>query len=90
MKKIMSLFLATFLLATCSAEIGSEEWCAELKEKPKGDWTATQAKDFAKHCIFKIKTIYLIHQKNQRSKDENNWPFRWYELGEFSGLLQSH
>lgn len=52
MKKIISLFFATFLLMACSAEIGSEEWCAEMKEKPKGDWTASEAKDFAKHCLF--------------------------------------
>tara|TARA_R110001583_G_scaffold67490_7_gene192942 strand:- start:53473 stop:53670 length:198 start_codon:yes stop_codon:yes gene_type:complete len=52
MKKLMSLFLATFMLAACSAEIGSKEWCAGMKEKAKGDWTATEAKDFTKHCIF--------------------------------------
>jgi len=25
----------------------------DLKEKPKGDWTANEATDFAKHCVFK-------------------------------------
>ena len=38
-------------LSACSPEVGSEEWCKELKEKPKGDWTANEAGDFAKHCI---------------------------------------
>ncbi|PKF51230.1 DUF3012 domain-containing protein [Enterovibrio nigricans] len=36
----------------CSPEVGSKEWCNDLKEKPKGDWTASEAGDFAKHCIF--------------------------------------
>jgi hypothetical protein len=52
MKKIISVFIVSILLSGCSPKIGSEEWCADLKEKPKGDWTATEAKDFTKHCIF--------------------------------------
>ncbi len=41
------------LLTACSPEVGSDSWCAQLKEKPKGDWTANEAKDFTKHCVFK-------------------------------------
>ena len=52
MKKIIGLFLTVFGLTACAPKIGSEEWCADLKEKPKGDWTATEAKDFTKHCLF--------------------------------------
>lgn len=51
MKKIMSVLFIGVLLSGCSPTIGSEEWCADLKEKAKADWTATEAKDFAKHCI---------------------------------------
>ncbi len=39
-------------LAACSPEVGSKEWCADLKEKPKGDWTANEATEFAKSCVF--------------------------------------
>lgn len=39
-------------LTACSPEVGSKEWCADLKEKPKGDWSANEAADFAKHCVF--------------------------------------
>jgi Protein of unknown function (DUF3012) len=35
----------------CEPEVGSEAWCNDLKEKPKGDWTANEAADFAKHCL---------------------------------------
>ncbi|MCP4326049.1 MAG: DUF3012 domain-containing protein [Alteromonadales bacterium] len=52
MNKIATLILVTFMLVACTAEIGSEEWCSDMKEKNKGDWTVTEAKDFAKHCIF--------------------------------------
>lgn len=40
------------MLTACAPEVGSKEWCADLKETPKGDWTANQASDYAKHCIF--------------------------------------
>lgn len=52
MKKLIALSVIACSLMACSPEIGSESWCAEMKEKPKADWTATQSKDFAKHCIF--------------------------------------
>jgi hypothetical protein len=52
MKKFISVFIIGVLLTGCAPKIGSEEWCNDLKEKPKGDWTATEAKDFTKHCIF--------------------------------------
>lgn len=47
---ITAAFVVAFTSA-CSPEIGSEQWCENMKEKPKGDWTSTEAKDFAKHCI---------------------------------------
>jgi len=53
MKKIILTVLVVFQLSACAPEVGSERWCANLKEKSKGDWTVNEAKDFAKHCIFK-------------------------------------
>ena len=49
--KILSAILLIVGLASCSPEIGSEAWCADMKEKAKGDWTANEAADFAKHCL---------------------------------------
>ena len=48
-----TIFVATVFVfaAACSPEVGSEEWCADMKEKPKGDWSANEAADFAKHCV---------------------------------------
>lgn len=39
------------VLSACSPEVGSKEWCEDMKEKPKGDWSANEAADFAKHCV---------------------------------------
>ena len=52
MKKVISVFVFAVLLSGCSPEIGSKEWCNDMKEKSKGDWTATEAKDYTKHCLF--------------------------------------
>jgi hypothetical protein len=47
-------FLMSFVLAlACSPRVGSEAWCEKQKETPKADWSANDAADFAKHCVFK-------------------------------------
>jgi hypothetical protein len=43
--------LAALLLAACAPEVGSERWCEAMREKPRDDWTANEALDFARHCI---------------------------------------
>ena len=43
--------VAVASLSAFSSEVGFKEWYADLKEKPKGDWSANEAADFAKHCI---------------------------------------
>jgi hypothetical protein len=53
MNKIIVVVAACWLLSACSPEIGSEKWCKNLEEKPKGEWTANEAKDYTKNCIFK-------------------------------------
>ena len=50
---VLSSLMLSFLVAGCSPEVGSDAWCQDLKDKPKGDWTANEATDFAKHCVFK-------------------------------------
>lgn len=47
---IISASLAVFLTA-CSPEVGSKDWCEDMKGKDKGQWTAEEAKTFAKSCL---------------------------------------
>jgi hypothetical protein len=47
-----SLIFAVAVVA-CSPEVGSDKWCAKIKETDKGQWTADDASNYAKHCIFK-------------------------------------
>lgn len=48
---LAAVFMAAFIVSACAPEVGSDKWCEQLKEKPKGDLTANEMGDFAKHCI---------------------------------------
>lgn len=41
------------MVSGCASEVGSEKWCQQMKDKPKGEWTSNEAADFAKHCVFR-------------------------------------
>ena len=47
------LLLGLVVLTSCSPDVGTKEWCSNLSEKPKGDWTMNETKDYAKHCLFR-------------------------------------
>ena len=49
----VTILIAVVQLTGCAPEVGSERWCNAMKEKSKGDWTASEAADFTKHCIFR-------------------------------------
>lgn len=38
-------------LTACSPEVGSKEWCEDMKKKPKGEWNTNEATAFAKSCV---------------------------------------
>lgn len=52
MKKLL-LAGMLLLLTGCGPEVGSKDWCTDMKKKNKGDWTLEESKNFAKHCLFK-------------------------------------
>jgi len=47
----MFALILTLSFSACAPEVGSKQWCAQMKEKPKGDWSSNEVTDFAKHCI---------------------------------------
>lgn len=55
MKKVIyPVLLSTLvLLSGCSPKVGSKAWCEAMDKKPKGDWTANEAGDYAKNCVFR-------------------------------------
>jgi hypothetical protein len=54
-RKIILAGLVTLGLTACAPEVGSEKWCEAMKDKPKGDWTANELKDFTKYCLLNQK-----------------------------------
>jgi hypothetical protein len=38
-------------LSACEPEVGTERWCEAMRDKPRGDWSANDALDFARHCV---------------------------------------
>lgn len=53
MIKLFLVVVSVHLLSACAPEVGSPEWCKSIEEKPKGELTMNEAKDYAKHCVFK-------------------------------------
>ena len=49
--KTTAVFVVISAIAACSPAVGSKEWCENLKEKDKSQWTGQEAADFAKNCI---------------------------------------
>lgn len=47
------LVLMTVTLAGCRPVIGSREWCEDMDEKQKADWTANETAEYLKSCIFR-------------------------------------
>ena len=49
--RAMILVTTAGLLGACAPEVGSPEWCEAMREKPRGDWTANEALEFARSCV---------------------------------------
>ena len=50
MKRILAIG-GILLLGACAAEPGSEKWCAQMKEKPKSEWSASDAGTYTMNCL---------------------------------------
>jgi len=49
---IVSSLLLALSLSACAPEVGTKTWCEDMEDKPKGDWSANEAKDYTKYCVF--------------------------------------
>ena len=49
--KFVFVCLTVAAVSACSPEIGSTEWCEDMKTKDKGEWRLAETGDFAKHCV---------------------------------------
>jgi hypothetical protein len=51
LKRVTMLVVAAMWLVACAPEVGSPRWCEAMREKPRGDWTANEALEFARSCV---------------------------------------
>lgn len=49
-RAVVLIGVATWL-AACAPEVGSERWCENMREKPRGDWTANELVEFGRSCV---------------------------------------
>ncbi len=51
--KIFSIIVLLTFMVGCSPEVGSKEWCEKMDKTPKSEWSAKDAKEYAKNCVFR-------------------------------------
>ena len=62
------------LLAACSAEPGSEKWCALKKEQAKSEWSGSDVVTFAEHCLVDGSKVGSDNWcKNMADKPKAEW-----------------
>ncbi len=42
---------AVFFINGCALLTGTELWCEYMEERPKTDWSLSEAADYARHCV---------------------------------------
>ncbi len=55
MKRLYPFFRVVLVVAIagCTPKVGSESWCEKMSDTPKSEWKGSDAKAFARHCLFK-------------------------------------
>jgi len=48
---LLAVLAVSAFLSACAPEVGSERWCEIMRDKPRGDWSANEALDYARSCI---------------------------------------
>ena len=48
---ILGACAAISLATACSPKVGSEDWCLEMRDKPKNEWLGEEVKAYFVHCI---------------------------------------
>ncbi len=73
MKKLALLLLSTLALTACESEVGTSSWCQEMREKPKSEWSAQGAVDFAKHCVLQTEVGSQEWCEDMQEKPKGDW-----------------
>jgi hypothetical protein len=55
--KIIGVLTASAIITACADKPGSEGWCQTMGEKSKSEWTGSDTKTYATHCLIESTTI---------------------------------
>jgi len=69
--KFLVAVLFALSLSACTDRVGSEKWCANLKDKPKSDWTMEEAGDYTKYCVLGMDPAKWCEKMD--AKDKGDW-----------------
>ena len=67
---VILMIAGVFVLAGCD-RVGSEEWCAKQKDKPKGEWTMEETGDYTKYCVLGMDPEKWCEKMEK--KDKGDW-----------------
>lgn len=73
MKRKVFVLAAAIALSACQEEIGTQQWCDNMQDKPKSEWNAQGALDFAKHCVFQNTVGSEAWCKDLADKPKGEW-----------------
>lgn len=69
--KIIAFIAIAFALTACGDRVGSDEWCAKMKEKDKGEWTMDETGDYTKYCVLGMDPAKWCEKMEE--KDKGDW-----------------
>ena len=67
--RALILTAVTVSLPGC-AKVGSDRWCADLKDKPKSDWTVEEAGQYTQYCVLGMDPDKWCEQMADKPKAE--------------------
>jgi len=50
-KRISVISAVALFAVACAPAVGSKEWCDDLEELPKSEWTENEALNYVKFCL---------------------------------------
>jgi len=67
--RIVGVIVVSLLLAACD-RVGSEAWCEDLSEKPKGEWTLKETGQFTQYCVLGMDSEKWCERLEKKPKGE--------------------
>ncbi|HAS6346825.1 DUF3012 domain-containing protein [Vibrio sp. IRLE0018] len=72
MKRTLFVVLSAVTLSACN-DVGSENWCNDMRDKPKSEWNGQNTLDFAKHCLLNNEIGSKSWCEDMDEKSKGDW-----------------